>query len=344
MTATVRELAELVHGTWQGDPDQVITEARSLTHAGPGQVSFLDHRKHARLLTSCKASAVVVPEGFPAAGGTLIRCKDPLTAFIAIVEHLRGREQPPPPGVDPRAVVHSSARLGPDCSVQALATIGEGSVLGAHCRIYPGAVVGRNCRLGDDVTLHPNVVLYERCVLGNRVIIHANAVLGADGFGYRVQQGRHVKVPQLGHVEIGDDVEIGACATIDRGMVDATRVGPGTKIDNLVMIAHNCDIGAHNVFAAQVGIAGSCTTGAYVVLAGQVGIADHTHIGNQAVIGAQSGVSGDVPAGARLFGYPAGPEREQKRILATMGRLPEMRRDLQRIKSLLELDSEDEAA
>ena len=145
-----------------------------------------------------------------------------------------------------------------------------------------GAVVGRNCRLGDDVTLHPHAVLYDDTVLGNRVIVHANAVIGADGFGYRMQDGRHVKMPQFGCVEIGDDVEIGAGTTIDRGTFQATRIGAGTKIDNLVQIGHNCQIGRHNLFVSQVGIAGSCSTGDYVVLAGQVGVADHVHIGDRA--------------------------------------------------------------
>ena len=155
--------------------------------------------------------------------------------------------------------------------------VGEGAVLGARCQIHAGAFVGRDCRLGDDVVLHPHAVLYDDCTLGHRVIIHANAVIGADGFGYRTQNGRHVKVPQLGRVEIGDDVEIGACTTIDRGTFGPTRIGAGTKIDNLVMIAHNCQIGRHNLLVSQVGIAGSCTTGDYVVMAGQSGMADHFH-------------------------------------------------------------------
>ena len=150
--------------------------------------------------------------------------------------------------------------------------VGEGSVLGARCRLHSGVVVGRNCRLGDDVVLHPHVVLYDGTILGNRVIVHANAVLGADGFGYRFQGGRHVKMPQFGSVEIGDDVEIGAGTTIDRGTFQATRIGAGTKIDNLVQIGHNCQIGKHNLFVSQVGIAGSCSTGDYVVMAGQVGV------------------------------------------------------------------------
>src|SRR5262249_54181609 len=177
---------------------------------------------------------------------------------------------------------------------------------------------------GAGVTLSPNAVLYDGTILGNRVIVHANAVLGADGFGYRLQGGRHVKVPQLGHVEIGDDVEIGACTTIDRGTFQATRVGEGTKVDNLVQVGHNCAIGRHNLFVSQMGIAGSSSTGDYVVVAGQVGIVDHVHIGDRTMIGAGSGVPGDVPSDQCVLGAPARPIREQKRILVTLDKLPDM--------------------
>jgi UDP-3-O-[3-hydroxymyristoyl] glucosamine N-acyltransferase len=186
--------------------------------------------------------------------------------------------------------------------------------------------------------------LYDGVVVGHRVIVHANAVLGADGFGYRLQNGRHVKVPQLGSVEIGDDVEIGACSTIDRGTFQATQVGAGTKIDNLVQIGHNCRIGVHNLIVSQSGIAGSCSTGAYVVLAGQAGIADHIHLGDGAVIAAQAGVWKDIPAGTRVFGTPATPEMEQKRILVCLDKLPDMLRDVRRIKRQLGLSDESDAA
>jgi UDP-3-O-[3-hydroxymyristoyl] glucosamine N-acyltransferase len=344
VAATVRELASLVRGTLEGDGDQMISDARSLKQAGPGHITFLEHERQVERLNDTTASAIVVPESLVLPGRTLIRTADPLAAFIAIVQHLRGREQPPAAGIDARAVVHPSAQIGPDASIQALATVGEGTVIGARCRIYPGAVIGRHCRFGDDVVIHPNAVLYDGVVLGNRVVIHANTVIGADGFGYRIQQGKHVKVPQLGNVEVGDDVEIGACTTIDRGTFDATRISDGTKIDNLVMIAHNCQIGPHNILVGQVGLAGSCSTGNHVILAGQVGIADHLHIGDHAIIGARAGVAADVPPGARYLGAPAIPEAESKRIVAALYRLPEIRRDLKRIKALLKLEEAEEEA
>ncbi|HXG11758.1 MAG TPA: UDP-3-O-(3-hydroxymyristoyl)glucosamine N-acyltransferase [Gemmataceae bacterium] len=341
MQATVRELAALVRGEVHGDGGLVITAARPLGQAQPGEITFVESERHARQLASCRASAAVVPVTLPADGLTLIRVADPLAAFITIVRHLHGRpEEPPPPGIDPRAVIHPTARLGEGVSVQPFAVVGEGSVLGARCRLHVGVVVGRYCRLGDDVVLHPHVVLYDGTVLGNRVVIHAHAVIGADGFGYRFQNGRHVKVPQLGQVEIGDDVEIGAGSTIDRGTFGATQIGEGTKIDNLVQVAHNCRIGRHNVLAGQVGIAGSSSTGDYVMLAGQVGVADHVHIGDRTLIGAQSGVARDVPAGARLLGSPAIPEAEQKRILLSLPKLPQMHRDLRRLQRHLGLEDD----
>jgi UDP-3-O-[3-hydroxymyristoyl] glucosamine N-acyltransferase len=265
---------------------------------------------------------------------------DPFSAFVTIARHLHGGPEPSPHGIDPRACVHPTAQIGADPSIYPNAVVGEGCQIGARCRVYSGAVLGRQCRLGDDVTVYANAVLYDGTIVGHRVIVHANAVLGADGFGYRFQDGRHVKVPQFGHVEIGDDVEIGACTTIDRGTFQTTRIGAGTKIDNLVQIGHNCRIGRHNLLVSQMGIAGSSSTGDYVVIAGQVGVVGHIHIGDGAMIGGQAGVTKDVPAGQRMLGSPATPEREQKRILMSLEKLPDIRRDLRRIKQQLGLNDE----
>jgi UDP-3-O-[3-hydroxymyristoyl] glucosamine N-acyltransferase len=218
----------------------------------------------------------------------------------------------------------------------AFAVIGSGTRLGQRCQIHANVVVGRDCVLGDDVVLHPGVVLYDRTVVGNRVTVHARAVLGSDGFGYRFQEGRHVKVPHLGSVEVGDDVEIGAGTTIDRGTFQATRIGEGTKIDNLVQFAHNCRIGRHNLIVSQVGIAGSSATGDYVVLAGQVGISDHVTIHDGAVIGARSAVNNDVPAGQRVLGFLGWPEREGRRILLSMPQLPGLCKDVRLLMARLQ--------
>jgi len=334
---TVQQLADFVHGELVGNGEVPIARARALAEARPGDISFLENDQHLRELPHCRASALVIPKGLPVNGQPVIHVADPLAAFVMIVQLLHGRPDPPPHGIDPKACVHSTATIGPDASVFPFAVIGEGSTIGARCRIHSGVSIGRYCCIGDDVTIYPNSVLYDETAVGNRVIIHSNAVLGADGFGYRHHEGRHVKVPQLGSVEIGDDVEIGACTTIDRGTFQATRIGEGTKIDNLVQIGHNCRIGRHNLLVSQMGMAGSSSTGDFVVVAGQVGIVGHIHIGDQAIIGGQAGVTKDVPAGQRMLGSPATPEREQKRILMSLEKLPEIRKEIRRLKQHLGL-------
>ncbi len=359
MVVSVQQLAALVHGQVHGDGDRLIRDARPLSEAGPGHVTFIESERLARHLKTCQASAILVPAALrtkhadaanvigngngahsPAAPPfSFIEVVDPLAAFVVTMRHFRGEPKPPDPVVAPQAAVHPTARVGAAASIGPFAVVGEASVVGARCRFGAGVVVGRNCRIGDDVTLHPHVVLYDGTVLGDRVEIHAGAVVGADGFGYRLQAGQHVKIPQFGVVEIGDDVEIGAGTTIDRGTFQNTRVGAGTKIDNHVQIGHNCQIGKHNLLVSQVGVAGSATTGDYVVLAGQVGVADHIHVGDRAVVGAQSGLYRNVPDGERTLGSPARPEGEQKRILLCLEKLPEMRRELRQVVRHLGLEA-----
>lgn len=339
---TVRELAAWVGGEVIGDGDVPIRAARPLTEAGPGDLTFVETDRHFASWETSSASAAIVPTSIPVNGKPLIRVADPLSAFATIVLALRGTQTSTQTGrIDPTAIVHPTAQLGSEVTIGPFAIVGEGAVLGARCELHPGVQVGRNCLLGDDVTLFPHVVLYDDCILGDRVTIHAQAVIGADGFGYRTHQGKHLKVPQLGRVEIGNDVEIGANTTIDRGTFGATRIGEGTKIDNLVMIGHNCQIGRHNLIVSQVGLAGSVTTGDHVVLAGQVGVADHLTIGGRTVIAAKSGVAQDVPADSRMFGTPARPIREEQRIHMASAKLPEMLRDWRRIKKALNLEDEE---
>jgi UDP-3-O-[3-hydroxymyristoyl] glucosamine N-acyltransferase len=347
---TVNDLAALVNGTVHGDGQRAILAAKPVAEAGSSDVTFVENERNLRLLTACRAAAVVAPaalakriaelRGVEGQHFIVVQVNDALAAFVAIAQHLHGQPEPPPHGVDPRAFVHPSAKVGADASVFPFVSVGENSVIGARCRLHSGAVVGRNCRLGDDVTLHPQTVLYDNTVLGDRVILHAHAVIGADGFGYRVQDGKHIKTPQFGWVEIGDDVEVGAGTTIDRGTFQPTRIGTGAKIDNLVQIGHNCQIGRHNLLVSQVGMAGSSSTGDYVVVAGQTGVADHVHIGACAIIGAKSAVSREVPTGARFLGIPARPEGEQKRILVSLERLPSVCRDVRRIKRQLGMPDE----
>ena len=241
-------------------------------------------------------------------------------------------------GISPTACVGASLTIGETSNIHPGATVGNRTTIGERCDIHPGAVIGDDCQLGDDVVIHPGTAIYARTVIGDRVTIHANAVIGADGFGYRFEStdelpaGQFLKINHYGSVTIENDVEIGAGATIDRGMIDATVIGCGTKIDNQVMVGHNCSIGPHNVFASQVGVGGSTSTGAYVRCGGQVGISDHLTIGDGAAIAAKAAVARDIPAGETQLGYPAGPESEQLRILIAQKRLPDL---IKTVKTLL---------
>ncbi len=339
MTVTVRQLAEWVRGEVVGDGDLPISNARTLTEAQPGDITFVEHEKHLYAWHACHASAAIVPGSVDVHGRPLIRVSDPLMAFARVVQNLRARPvEDVGPAIHPTAQVHPLARLGAGVSVGPFVVVGEGTEIGPRSCLQSGVIVGRFCQIGDDAVLHPRVVIYDDCKLGNRVMIHANAVIGADGFGYRTQAGEHIKVPQLGSVEIEDDVEIGACSTIDRGTFGPTRIGAGTKIDNLVMIGHNCQIGRHNLLCSQVGIAGSCTTGDHVVMAGQVGIADHLNIGKQVKILGKSGVLGHVKEGAHILGFPARAHKDQLRMMLAFERLPALRRDMAVIKKHLGLE------
>jgi UDP-3-O-[3-hydroxymyristoyl] glucosamine N-acyltransferase len=327
----LKQLAALVQGTVVGDADLMVHAARTIEDAKSGDITFLEKKRFSDPLPRSKASAAVVPVGLTSPGKSLIQVADPLMAFVAIVQHLQGKKPAPPLGVHPRALVDDSACIGDDASIHTGVVVGANSVVGKRCVLLPGVVIGRNCRIGDDVVLHPNVVLYDDVVVGDRVTVHANSVIGADGFGYRFQKGRHVKVPQLGNVVVGNDVEIGACACIDRSTFGSTVIGDGTKIDNLVQIAHNTTIGKHNALAAQVGIAGSCVTGDYVIMGGQAGVSDHKTIGAGSALGAQTGVFRDIPPGKRVWLSPAFDDAHAARISACFKRLPLMRRDLIRV-------------
>jgi UDP-3-O-[3-hydroxymyristoyl] glucosamine N-acyltransferase len=343
VSVTVRQLAEWINGEVCGDAETEIAAAMPIDDARPGDVTFAESSRRVAQLHHCLADAAIVPLSTPPGTKTIIRVADPIMAFALVVQRLHSRPTLVPEGIHPRASVHPSAKIGKDAWIEPLAVVGIGSSIGDRCRLGSGVVIGRGCRLGDDVTIFPNVVIYDGTVIGNRVTIHANAVIGSDGYGYRTHGGCHIKVPQLGFVEIGDDVEIGAGTTIDRGTFGPTRIGTGTKIDNLVQIGHNCRIGRHNLLVSQVGLSGSVTTGDHVILAGQVGVADHVEIGERTIVGAKAGVVKDVPADQHYLGAPATAARDQKRILMSMEHLPEIRRDVARIKRQMGLTDEKSA-
>lgn len=335
MAISLERLAALVGGRVVGEPAVMVSGAAVLEVATDSEISLIDHADRLTRLGRSAALAVVAPEALGEVSRPAILVADVHAAFASIVAHFRPQRVAAPRGVSPQAHVSPTAELGADVDVHPGATIGDGVVLERGCTIHAGAVLSAGCRLGEDVTVFPGAVLYEDTLVGPRCLIHAGAVLGAYGFGYKTVGGRHRLSAQLGWVELGADVEVGAGSTIDRGTYGPTRIGEGTKIDNQVMIAHNCRIGRHNLICSQVGVAGSCTTGDYVVLAGQVGVRDHVHIGDQAIVGAKGGVSGDVPAGETYLGIPATPEREQKLKQAALSKLPEMRRQVKEMDRTL---------
>ena len=336
MQATLAELAALVGGQIIGDGELLILGAATLRDAEPGHVTLVDQVEKAHLLGQCRATAVVAPRDFKPSDLPTILVDDVHLAFAAIVRHFCPPHSTRRVGVSSQAVVSPTAEIGNDVDIYPFATIGDGVVIGDSATIHSGVQVMAGSRIGANVTIFPNAVLYENTEVGPRCVIHANAVLGAYGFGYGFADGRHVLSAQLGNVVLGADVEVGAGATIDRGTYGPTSIGEGTKIDDQVMVAHNCRIGRHNMLCSQVGIAGSTTTGDYVVMAGQVGVRDHVHIGHRAVLGAMAGVTNDVPDGSRMIGIPATPEREQKIKQAALSKLPEMRRQLKQLQRIVE--------
>jgi UDP-3-O-[3-hydroxymyristoyl] glucosamine N-acyltransferase len=333
---TLGQLAELVGGRIAGDPSTAITAANVLSEVAESEVTFIDQPERLKQLANTQASAVVAPEKIAehwsegvAAPARLpaIFVADVHAAFATIVSYFRPSRLRVAVGIDPRAIISPSARWGNGVNIHPGATIGDDCQIGNGTTILPGAHVLPGCSIGQDVTIGPGVVLYENTIIGDRSILHGGVVVGANGFGYTFVGGRHVQSAQLGYVRIGSDVEIGAGTTIDRGTYGATTIGDGTKIDNLVQIAHNCRIGKHNIICAQVGIAGSTSTGDYVVIGGQAGLRDHVHIGTGARLGAMCGITNDVPDGAAMLGIPATPEREQKLKFAAVAKLPEMRQE-----------------
>ena len=332
MPIRLAALAKLVQGQLVGDGSLLIHAAAPLETAQADEISFLDSPDKVHRLARSHAGAVIVTAGFEPDGFPAIQVADVHAAFAQVVGYFHPARQRVRRRVSIQSIISWTAKIGDDVHIEPGAAVGDDVVIGDRVTIHSGARIMAGSRIGDDVTIYPNAVLYEDTVVGPRSIIHAGAVIGAYGFGYKFANGRHQLSHQLGHVEIGADVEIGANSTIDRGTYSATMIGDGTKIDNLVMIAHNCRIGRHNMICSQVGIAGSTTTGDYVVMAGQVGVRDHVHIGTGAKLGAMAGVANDVPEGAHMLGAPAVPEREQKLMFATMSKLPEMRKQLKQLQ------------
>ena len=333
-TYTTGQIAERIGATVIGDPDLPLTGFAPADSAKPGDLTFAENESYFARAKQSAASAILVAGDFPPDAKTLIRVTNARVAFAQVLP-LFFPEPTFTAGIHPSAVVAATAQVDPT------AHIGPHCVVGERVKIGPGAVlisqvyVGDDCSVGEQTRLFPHVTLYQRSHLGKRVRIHAGAVIGADGFGYVFDGSEHRKVPQVGQVQIQDDVEIGANTTIDRAALGATIICKGTKIDNLVQIAHNVTIGEHSIIVAQVGIAGSTKIGAYVTVAGQAGIAGHLRIGDRVTLAAQSGVMHHIPEGQRWMGSPAQPDRVTKRQLLAIERLPDLLRRVHELERRL---------
>ncbi len=320
------QLAERLEAVLDGPGDVEISGVAGMEDAGAGQITFVEGSRLAQL-NGIRASAVVVPLKAPKPDLPALRVRNPRLAFARAIRLFLERPEPPC-GIHERAVVGRNVRIGKDVSIHACSVVEDDVVLGDRVTLHPGVSVGRGTVIGDDSVIHANVNIREHVRIGRRVIIHAGAVVGSDGFGYVTDGGKHHKIPQVGGVIIGDDVEIGANSTIDRATLGNTEIKAGTKIDNLVHVAHNVTIGEDCLLVAQVGIAGSCIIGNQVVLAGRVGMADHVTVGDRAVVSAGSGVIKDVPAGQVMGGYYALPQREWLKFQAIVPKLPELKRQV----------------
>lgn len=321
------QIAALVGARLLGDPELMIEGVRTLSDAGARDLSFLANPKYADQLSATSAGAVLVKDEHPSTTAAKLVVDDPYFALVRVVREWFATI-PGPEGIAasariaPAAIVHESAGIGDNV------VIGGGSSIGARTIIHPGVVIGPNCTIGEDTVLYANVTIYHGTVIGARCIIHSGAVIGADGFGFATVDGVHHKLPQIGVVRIGDDVEIGANTTIDRATLGETVIGDGTKIDNLVQIAHNVRMGKHCILVSQVGIAGSTELGDYVVFGGQAGAAGHLTIGSHVQVAAQSAVMKDFEGPAKIGGSPARPLSEHLRLEASLRRLPELMKEL----------------
>jgi UDP-3-O-[3-hydroxymyristoyl] glucosamine N-acyltransferase len=332
---TLSALAEAVGAVVEGDPDVVVSGVAPLESATAEHVSFVTSGRYLAAARTSRAGALLVGPDVPALPVPVLRAPAPRLALVTLLR-LFHPEEPVRPGIHPAALVASGAYVDPSASIGAFAVIESGAVVGARVRIRPFVYVGPGVEIGEDTVLQPRAVVLDRVRIGRRVIVHAGAVLGADGFGYASDAEGHHKIPQVGSVILEDDVEVGANTTIDRATIGDTVIGRGTKIDNLVQIAHNVRVGSGSIIAAQTGIAGSSRLGRATVLAGQVGVPDHVAIADGVVLAAQTGVVGDIREPGTYVGTPARPLREGRRIWAAEGKLPEVFRRLRDLERRLE--------
>jgi len=333
VAVTLAQLAELTGSTVRGDAAAEVAGVAALHNARPGDLALAADPRYAALVARTAASALVVGAAFDASATPLplLVAAEPVAAFERIAERLCPASPAPEPGIHPAAVVAPDADLGPGVSIGPHCVVEAGAAIGAGTVLRPLTFVGRDARIGRDCLLHPLVAVLDRCLVGDRVVLHSGVVIGADGYGYETRDGVHHKLPQRGIVEIGDDVEIGANSTVDRARFGRTVVGAGTKIDNLVMVAHNVVVGEHSLLVAQCGLAGSAVLGHHVTVAAQAGVIGHIEVGDGAIVGAQAGVLRSVPPGQVVLGSPAQEIGKERHCLVLHQKLPEL---LQRIRQL----------
>ena len=327
---TAAQIADELHGEVVGDGSVQLTGFAPADRAKAGDLTFAEKPTYFAAAEQSAAAAILISHDFASSKKVLIRVPNARVAMARVLPLFHPTENHGP-GIHPSAVIDPTASIDPTACIGPYCVIGPGVKIGARSVLLGGNHIGRDCQIGDGVCFHPNVVIYARSQIGNRVTIHASSVIGSDGYGYVLDEGRHRKMLQVGNVIIHDDVEIGANAAIDRAALGSTVIGQGTKIDNLVHIAHNVVIGRNCIIMGQAGFAGSTSLGDYCVIASQAGIAGHLKLGNQAMVGAKSGVMRDVPDGGRVLWTPAGPEKEVKRQVVAITQLPEL---IRRVRAL----------
>ena len=327
MQFSANQIAQLTNGTVEGNGDVMVSTIAKIEEGQPGAISFLANPKYTHYIYETKSSIVLVKDDFvpeKPISATLIKVADPYATVAQLLQMVAQMTEPQYSGIEQPSYIAEGVELPDDVYVGAFAYIGRGAKIGRGVKIFPQAYIGDNVVIGDNSIIKPGVKIYHNCRIGKRCIIHGGAVIGADGFGFAPVNDQYNKIPQIGNVELDDDVEIGANTCIDRATMGSTRIGKGVKLDNLIQVAHNVEIGENTVMAAQVGIAGSTKIGARCMVAGQVGFAGHITVGDDNQIGAQSGIPNSVGSGLRLMGYPAIEARDFARNIVYIKNIPKM--------------------
>lgn len=332
MRLTLKEITDLVKGELVGDPDVTITGISGIKEAKEGEITFLANPKYAYLLETTKAAAIITSHQQFNTSKSLIKTDNPSIAFTKVVSLITSDNTKHPKGIHSAAVVSPNAKIAKDVAIGACAVIEDGVEIGQGSIIYGGCYIGCGTKIGKKCLIYSNVSIREQIEISDRVIIHSGTVIGSDGFGFAMVDGVQEKIPQIGTVLIEDDVEIGANVAIDRARFNKTIIGKGTKIDNLVQIAHNVVSGENCIIVAQAGVSGSTTLGKGVILAGQAGIVGHISIGDKAIVAAQAGVTKSIPAGVKVSGYPAKPHETALKVNACLQRLPELYKKIKKLE------------